>query len=164
MRKSSLSLLFLSILISLISCKDNKKVVSPVAKQEIAFKKEGVLSIYKKDSLLKTINIEIADNAYETETGLMYRKSMDSINGMLFIFSDEAPRYFYMKNTEIALDIIYINSNQKIVSIAKNTVPLSEASIPSNYPAKYVLEINAGLTDKWSISVGDSISYTKINP
>ncbi|WP_353779764.1 DUF192 domain-containing protein [Winogradskyella sp. 3972H.M.0a.05] len=141
------------------SCKKEKaKTVKPV---EISFKKEGELNIFKKDSIVKTIAIEIADNEYETQTGLMYRNSMGNDQGMLFVFPNEQPRSFYMKNTKIALDIIYISSTGKIVSFQKDAKPLDETSLPSEKPAKYVLEINGGLSDQWNLIEGDSIAYTK---
>ncbi|WP_340075040.1 DUF192 domain-containing protein [Leptobacterium sp. I13] len=144
-----------------VACNDGKKK-SPVKKQVVAFKKEGTLQLLKPDQpVYKTIDIEIADNDYETETGLMYRTSMEENHGMLFIFKEEAPRYFYMKNTEIPLDIIYINSELKIVSFVENATPFDEASLPSNFPAKYVLELNAGLVKQWNVQVGDSISFIK---
>ena len=93
------------------------------------------------------LDIEIADDEYQTQTGLMYRKSMNTNEGMLFIFKDEAPRAFYMKNTQFALDIIFINSNKKVVSIQKNAQPLNLKPLASEGEAQYVLEVNAGLTD-----------------
>jgi uncharacterized membrane protein (UPF0127 family) len=78
---------------------------------------------------------------------------------MLFIFENEKPLYFYMKNTYIPLDIIYINAQKKIVSIAKNAVPLDETTLPSDYPAKFVLEVNAGLTDRFEIKPGLSVDW-----
>ena len=78
--------------------------------------------------------------------------------GMLFVFDDVSQRFFYMKNTKIPLDLIYLNENKSIVSFHENAQPFDESSLPSNFPAKYVLEINAGLIETWSLSVGDSIS------
>ncbi|TXE07499.1 DUF192 domain-containing protein [Gelidibacter salicanalis] len=147
--------------IPLHSCKDEQKTIQPVT---IEFKKEGELIIKKaNDSILKTIAIEIADNDYQTQTGLMYRDQMDADHGMLFIFPEEEYKSFYMKNTKIALDIIYINADKTIVSFQKNAQPFSEASLPSNAPAKYVLEINAGLADAWQLEVGDKIEYTRVD-
>lgn len=143
------------------SCKKEVKKTA-VKPQEVAFTKEGELQLFKNDStLITSLNIEIADNDYETETGLMYRTSMKDTQGMLFIFKEEQQRYFYMKNTQIALDIIYINAEKQIVSFAKNAAPMDETSLPSNAPAKYVLEINAGLADKWGLEAGNYISFNR---
>ncbi len=139
-----------------IACKDDKKGITQT---KISFKKEAELTIYKKDSTQVTLDIEIANTAYEIETGLMYRDSMQTNQGMLFVFDDVAPRNFYMKNTKMPLDLIFIDANKKIVSFQKNAKPFDESSLPSVLPAKYVLEINAGLVDKWMISEADSINY-----
>ncbi|MBQ0736070.1 DUF192 domain-containing protein [Aquimarina celericrescens] len=151
--------------VSLFSCKTETKNEQMETK-EITFTKEGELSLYNlKDSIPDTItklDIEIADDEYQIQTGLMYRQSMQDDHGMLFIFSDEAPRSFYMKNTEFALDIIFIDAKNKVVSIQKNAQPLNESSLPSEGPAKYVLEVNAGLSERWNLKAGDSISFVKL--
>lgn len=141
-----------------VSCKDHDKAVKQT---KITFKKEGTLTIFKKDSTTIPLDIEIADTEFDRETGLMYRNTMENDRGMLFIFEDEAPRYFYMKNTEIPLDIIYLDANKKIVSIQKKAKPFNEVSLPSEGPAQYVLEVNGGLTDVWNLSIGDSIAFKK---
>ncbi|WP_066226157.1 DUF192 domain-containing protein [Formosa haliotis] len=143
------------------SCKEEKKV--DITPTEISFRKDGELQIFKAktDSIIKTLDIEIADTEYARETGLMYRSTMKDNRGMLFIFPDEAPRSFYMKNTQIPLDIIYLATNKTIVSIGKNAKPMDESSVFSEKPAMYVLEVNGGLADKWNLKVGDSIAYTK---
>ncbi|KAA1247180.1 DUF192 domain-containing protein [Aquimarina sp. RZ0] len=152
-------------IIIFLGCKQQSENTN-ISTKEILFSKEGELSLYtKKDTiptLIKKIDIEIADNEYERETGLMYRKSMESNQGMLFIQKQFRPQSFYMKNTLIPLDIIYIDTNFKIVSFQKQAKPLDETSLPSGKPAKYVLEINAGLSDKLNLAVGDSISFKKI--
>lgn len=145
--------------LTISSCKEEKKTVKPV---DITFKKEGELIIKKAttDSIIKSIDIEIADDEYQTQTGMMYRDSMKDSQGMLFVFPNASLHTFYMKNTQIPLDIIYIGSNKAIVSIQKNAKPFDETSLPSNEPAQYVLEINAGLTDAWNLEVGDTIEFT----
>src|SRR5690606_30470350 len=124
---------------------------------------EGELAIIesKTDSIKANFDIEIAETEYETQTGLMYRRSMEENQGMLFIQPTEALQYFYMKNTEFPLDIIYIDGGLKIVSFQKNAKPYDESSLPSNVPAKYVFEINAGLSDKMGFQVGDSIVFIR---
>lgn len=126
-----------------------------ITPQDIDFTRDGELSIFKKDSLIQTIEVEFAKNDEERALGLMYRSSMDEHQGMWFIFPEEAPRSFYMRNTEIPLDIIYLDKDKKVVSIAKNARPYDETSLPSEKPAMYVLEINGGLSDKWGIEKGD---------
>jgi len=103
------------------------------------------------------LDIEIADDENERMRGLMDRLELPENAGMLFIFDGDEPRSFWMKNTYISLDIIYINSKKEIVSIQKYTQPKTTTSIPSEAPAKYVLEVNAGFTDKYGIGPGDRI-------
>lgn len=145
-------------LVSISSCKEEKKTVKPVV---VTFKKEGELILKKaeSDSIIKTINIEIADDDYQTQTGLMYRTSMENDQGMLFVFPEAEYHTFYMKNTQFPLDIIYIGADKKIINIVKNAKPFNESSLPSEGPAQYVLEINAGLSDAWSLEPGDKIEY-----
>ena len=130
-------------------------------KVEVPFTKQGELQIVSSTNDTLSFNIEIADNAIKTEQGLMYRSNMKDDNAMLFIFPDVQPRSFWMRNTRIGLDIIYADAEGKIVSIAKDAKPYDETSRPSNYPAKYVLEINDGLADKYGISAGDRIVWKR---
>lgn len=151
----------LLLVLLLFSCKNDPNKV--IKTEPIAFKKEGELTIYKSetDSVLVQLNIEIADSEYETQTGLMYRQSMEDEQGMLFIFPDVAMHSFYMKNTEFPLDLIFIKEDMKIGSVQENAQPLSESSLSSKVPVQYVLEVNAGLAKKWGLQIGDSIAYRK---
>lgn len=130
------------------------------AEGEYFFKKEGELSFI--DSLNNTkakIDIEIADNDYERQLGLMKRKSMEEKQGMLFIFPVEEMQSFWMRNTLISLDMIFVNAQKEIVTIHKNTRALSDQSYPSSAPAIYVLEVIGGFTDKHNIKEGDKVSW-----
>lgn len=154
------NIVYLFIFIIFQSCKNDLK--KDVIITNIEFKHEGNLSVLdSSNNLLKNIEIEIADNNFERQTGLMYRKKMDNDKGMLFIFDTSEIKSFYMKNTYISLDILYINSNNTIINIIESTQPLNETSLFSDLPVKYVLEINAGLCEKWNIKKGSKISYIK---
>ncbi len=143
----------------LLSCRDNAK--KELKTETVSFKKEGELHIFKKDSVILDLAIEIADSDYETQTGLMYRESMEEKQGMLFIFPEVAVHSFYMKNTLIPLDIIFIDEEFKIASFQKNAQPLNESGLSSRVPIKFVLEVNAGLSEKWQLQEGDSIAFTR---
>lgn len=145
---------------SFLSCGDDAKE-SAVETPAIEFKKEGELHLLKEGTAIKTLEIEIADTPYERETGLMYRESMDDDQGMLFIFSNEAERSFHMKNTYLPLDLIFYNSDSTVVSLYENAQPRDETSIPSNAPAQFVLEINAGKAGEWNIETGDKMRFTR---
>ena len=111
--------------------------------------------------MIKMITIQIADNNAERAEGLMWRKYMPENEGMLFIFGDQELLTFWMKNTYIPLDMVFANKEGKIVRIYPDAAPLSEASISSNRPAKYVVELNAGVCAKYGINVGDKIEFER---
>src|SRR5215217_5907171 len=116
------------------------------------FTKEGEVTFWRDGKKIKRIDVEIAENQAERSKGLMYRPYIPDSVGMLFIFDEAAPQGFWMKNTSIPLDIIYVDENKKIVSIAKNTKPYSEESIPSLGNAQYVVEVNAGFSERNNIN------------
>ncbi len=156
--KRSIKYLSLGLISVLLACNNDTKEPE-VKTEEIKFQKEGELFLLKQQDTLQKIDIEIADDSYERATGLMYRTSMESNQGMLFIFPDSAGRYFYMKNTYIPLDIIYYSKDSTVVSYIENAVPRDETSLPSEGPAKFVLELNAGKVQEWNIEKGDKISF-----
>ena len=163
MKKILISAAIVTSIFSFYNCKDTPSSENKSLTKEISFTKEGELTLLKaeNDSIISTIDIEIADDEYSTQTGLMYRHSMAENQGMLFVFNDSRQRSFYMKNTEIPLDIIYLNSDKVIVSFQKNSKSFDETSLPSEAASQYVLEINAGLSDKWKLKKGDKIQFTK---
>ena len=127
------------------------------------FKDDGQLIFLKHgtNATIKLIQIQIADNNDERTQGLMWRKYMPEDDGMLFIFDDEEPLTFWMKNTYIPLDMVFADKSGKIVSIYPEATPLSEASIPSVKPAKYVVEVNGGFCARHGITPGDKIEYER---
>lgn len=133
-----------------------------VREQKVLFKNEGNLSILNDENkTLAEFKIEIADSPYERQTGLMYRDSLEEQHGMLFIFENSELRGFYMKNTLIPLDLIFIDEDYEIVHIYSKATPYKTASISSQLPAKYVFEINGGLSEQIGIQKGMKIKYNK---
>jgi|TARA_A200000159_G_scaffold164419_1_gene193969 uncharacterized membrane protein (UPF0127 family) len=133
-----------------------------VREQKVLFKNEGNLSILNDENkTLAEFKIEIADSPYERQTGLMYRDSLEEKKGMLFVFENSEMRGFYMKNTLIPLDLIFINEDYEIVHIYSKATPYETASISSQLPAKYVFEINGGLSEQIGIQKGMKIKYNK---
>ena len=162
------TIIFLSILfITASGCQkepDNIKIDTSSQKDasKTQFKKQG--EVYFQDSLktlIKKIDVEIADNDNARHQGLMYREGMSEDQGMLFIFQSEEQQSFYMKNTVLPLDIIFVNAKKQIVKIHKNTEPFSEKTLPSVKPALYVVEVNAGFTDKFKIKEGGHIDWRR---
>jgi uncharacterized membrane protein (UPF0127 family) len=102
--------------------------------------------------------VELADNDAEREKGLMYRKELPEGRGMLFDFHQEAPVGFWMENTYISLDMIFIRGDGSILRIAENTEPLSTRIIPSGGPVRAVLEVIGGTARKMGIAPGDRVA------
>lgn len=162
MRIVKINLCLLMMIMAFTSCKDQKQSEThSIEVDDISFTKEGQLTFLDSTGVeLKEVAIELAVTPYEQETGLMYRKSMKENQGMLFIYDNAQPRpYFYMKNTYISLDLVYIGTGMKIVDINTNAKPLDESLISSKAKSKYVLEINGGMADKWGLSIGDSVTF-----
>ena len=140
--------------------KDLEKAMN--SKSAYSFVKEGELSFTdSKGQFSQRIDIEIADDDEQRSTGLMFRDKMDEDQGMLFIFDYEVPQAFWMHNTVLPLDILYVNSKMEIVTIAKNAKPYDDTSLPSIKPAQYVVEVNAGYCDKFGIKEGDKIVWRR---
>ncbi len=104
------------------------------------------------------LQVEIANDDRERSFGLMFRRSMGADEGMLFDFGAEEPASFWMRNTYIPLDMLFIEADGTIESIAERTTPLSDKSVSSKGPVRYVLEINGGRSDSLGIAPGDKIS------
>ncbi|MFA5355608.1 MAG: DUF192 domain-containing protein [Candidatus Paceibacterota bacterium] len=106
-------------------------------------------------------SVEIALSPEEITTGLMNRKSLEENRGMLFIFKQEGQHSFWMKNTLIPLDIIWMDKDKKVVHIAENVQPCKEEcnSISPEVSAKYVLEINGGLCSELNITAGAEADF-----
>jgi uncharacterized membrane protein (UPF0127 family) len=141
--------------------KNSEKITFRREKSGPSFKSEGKLHFIKrqnKDTLF-SILIEIADTPDKIRKGLMYRKALGIDQGMLFILGEERQQSFWMKNTPIPLDIIFLDNNHQIVRIAKHTIPFSKDPILSMKPARYVLEVNAGFCDTHSIEESDQVHF-----
>ncbi len=104
-----------------------------------------------------TVSAEVADTPEARRRGLMQRESLPPNRGMLFVFPDEEPRSFWMRNTSIPLSIIYIDADGVIVSIHRMT-PYSEESVPSWGAAKYALEVNQGEPAANGVRAGDRVT------
>lgn len=128
------------------------------------FTKQGELTFTTSDGNAKSmIDIEIADTDNKRRDGLMYRSKMAENRGMLFIFPYEAQQSFWMRNTLIPLDMLFVNKDMKIVTIRKNALPFKDdISYSSTAPATYVIEVNAGYTDKYDIQEGDKIIWRRL--
>ena len=136
-----------------ISCKQKN------LSQQILFSKDTTLKIINSNQEEFEFDVELANDEYKRERGLMYRYKLEANQGMLFIFDFTEIRSFWMKNTYISLDMIFIDESFCIVDIHQNAFPLSEESIVSKEPAKYVFEIRGGTTKMMNINIGDRVVW-----
>lgn len=101
------------------------------------------------------IDVEVATTEAQRELGLMYRRTLADNRGMLFVFEKEGERSFWMKNTYIELDMIFLDSELRVVSIIPRAMPFSERPRRSEGLAQYVLEVKGGSAEKWGVKKGD---------
>jgi uncharacterized membrane protein (UPF0127 family) len=110
----------------------------------------------------KRFTVEVADEPAELEQGLMFRDEMAPDHGMVFLHDSEQQQYYWMKNTKIPLDIIYFDRERRLVSVA-HAPPCSAGDkcppFPSEGPAMYVLELNAGTAEALGAKAGDEIKF-----
>lgn len=109
----------------------------------------------------KSFSVEIADDEDERARGLMFRENMAPDHGMLFVYPSEQPVSFWMKNTILPLDLVFIDDQGKVVGVEQGT-PHSEAPISPGAPARFVLELNAGTAAKAGIDAGDTVHHPVI--
>jgi uncharacterized protein len=119
--------------------------------------REATIEIISKSGV-HSFSVELAASGAELERGLMYRKELPEGRGMLFDFERETPVSFWMHNTYIPLDMIFIRADGSILRIAENAEPLSDRLIPSGGPVRAVLEVIGGTARKLGIAPGDRVA------
>ena len=116
------------------------------------FRVDGTLEFVRADgSVIRAIEIEIAEDDASRQRGLMYRRQMTMSQGMLFLFSRPDNLKFWMANTPIPLDIMFVGADSQVVNIAKRTRPLSQENVYSDGLAQYVVEVRGGFSDRFGI-------------
>jgi uncharacterized membrane protein (UPF0127 family) len=106
------------------------------------------------------VALEVANTPAALQRGLMFRQSLADGHGMLFVFAQDSDHEFWMKNTYISLDLIYIAADGHIVGIHPNATPLSEAGISVGRPSRYVLEVPGGYAARQGIATGDRVELS----
>jgi len=117
--------------------------------------------ISESGDTLANINVELADTEYKITKGLMDRTQMNENQGMLFVFNSMEKRSFWMKNTKIPLDIIYITSEGLIDSYYQSTTPYSIEPLPSSGAAQFVVEVNGGFIERHNLKKGTKFIYNR---
>jgi uncharacterized membrane protein (UPF0127 family) len=146
-RLGSLFLTFLAALLQVSACNAQPQVT-------IATKDGGEL----------TFQVEVADTPAKRELGLQYRRDLPVDRGMIFLFPVESEHAFWMKNTPIPLDMIFIGRDRKIVGIVEQALPFSTDSRSVPGASQFVLEINGGLAKRYGIKAGDSVRFHGLSP
>ena len=129
----------------------------------VPFTQHGSLTMSRDGVVFREINIEIADTDSSRTRGLMQRDKLPADSGMLFIFESETQQGFWMANTRLALDLIFIRTDGSVQSISKYVQPMSLDSVLSDGPAQYVLEVEAGYVDSVGLTEGDLIEWTVLD-
>ena len=124
---------------------------------EITFKKSSLVVVTASREI--KFEVELALNDAERARGLMYREKLGPYDGMLFDFHQDAPVSFWMKNTLIPLDMVFIAGDGTIKHVHANAVPLSTDAVPSQFPVRAVLEINGGSARLLGIKPGDKVKH-----
>lgn len=146
MSRSRLPVYILALLVLLSGCRE-------------AGPARGTVHIHTSTGSTVTYKVEVAATNSDRSHGLMFRKSLQENDGMLFIFEPAREVSMWMKNTLLPLDMLFIASGGRIVKIAANTVPLSTAHIYSEDRVAAVLELNAGQAVRRGIKVGDRVEW-----
>jgi uncharacterized membrane protein (UPF0127 family) len=124
---------------------------------EIQFKRSSLVVATAKREI--KFEVELATNDTERARGLMYRKQLGPYEGMLFDFYQEMPVSFWMKNTLIPLDMVFIAADGTVKHVHANAVPLTIDPVPSRFPVRAVLEINGGSAALLGIKPGDKVRH-----
>ena len=151
-RRSALStivcgaVLALAVFVSLAvsACASEPRVVLQTASGEVA------------------VTVEVVSTPTQQAVGLMYRKELGALAGMLFVFDTAIEHPFWMKNTVLPLDMIFLGDDRKVVGIVKDAVPFTTTSRTVGAPSRYVLEVNAGFSDKHGVKNGDRVTFENV--
>ena len=113
----------------------------------------------RSDGAQNRFSVELAVTPAERARGLMHRTDLPASSGMLFLIDPPQHAAFWMKNTPLSLDLIFIDAQGVVIRVTENATPFSEAAMPSGAPVRAVLEVNAGLADRYRIAEGTQVRH-----
>ena len=153
--------LLLMICFGIISCSspDKEKTASPQSNRQLEYTAD-VQFLRTDQTIISKIEAAVADTDELRSAGLMDVTTLPENAGMIFLFDNNRTRSFWMANTPLSLDILFVNSDMEIVRIHRNTTPYSQDPIESERPAKYVIEVNAGYTVRNDITEGHIVEFS----
>lgn len=156
--------LLVLMLTALAACRDEPtgRRSLPVVQRDIPFRHDGTLDLLTAEGApVATLSIEIAATDSAHARGLMQRREMPPQTGMLFVYPDAAPRSFWMRNTPMPLDILFIDAEGQVLNVARRTRPLSDDEIRSEGAAQLVLELRAGTADRLGLAPGQRVRWRR---
>jgi uncharacterized protein len=141
-------------LLSGTACRSSPSFGSPAA--------EPLVSLESPAGRSSAVRVEVARTPAELERGLMFRRALGPDQGMLFVFSDTADHAFWMKNTPLSLDMIFIDADGTVVGIVERADPMTTAPRRVEAPSRYVLEVNGGWSAAHGVAPGDRVRFEGI--
>jgi hypothetical protein len=108
------------------------------------------------------VTVEVVSTPAQQAIGLMYRKKLGAMAGMLFVFDTAIEHPFWMKNTVLPLDMIFLGDDRKVVGVVKDAVPFTTTARTVGAPSRYVLEVNAGFSTKHGVKIGDLATFEHV--
>jgi uncharacterized membrane protein (UPF0127 family) len=138
-------------------------MITPVlAGSSETIKKDGRLEfLNSKGSVIASIDIDIVETPHAHARGLMGVESMKLTQGMLFVYGEAEDMVFWMRNTPLSLDIIFISDTKEVINIAKNTVQMTDNRYRSEKPAQFVVEVISGFCEKYGIESGTRVRWKR---
>jgi uncharacterized protein len=136
-------------------------LAGPAAAQPVTFAKDTV-TIETAAGDKHRFTVELATSPAQVAQGLMFRRQMAADAGMLFVFERPDPAVFWMKNTYIPLDMIFIGTDGRILNIAERTIPMTETPVHAAGPTRAVLEVNGGTASRLGLKAGDRVRHSAL--
>ena len=155
-------MLITSLIFGLFACQNQADSPPVQEAQAPTFRQDGILKIMDAAGNIKaTFQIEIASTEMELQQGLKFRESMQDDQAMLFVFDGKEPHGFWMQDTYMPLDMLFIDYTDTIFQIEENTKPFSTDLIDAQGFNLYTLEVKAGICAKNNIIIGDKIQWER---
>lgn len=151
-----IALLLWTVATTLAACQNGRSAAQPAGAAPAT---AGPRVVLHGSERTVAIRVELARTERERERGLMYRNHLEPDAGMLFIFDHDGPLSFWMKNTFIPLDMIFMDHDRRIVGIVENAAPQTETPRGVQGASRYVLEIGGGLSRQWGVQAGSRVDF-----
>jgi uncharacterized membrane protein (UPF0127 family) len=156
----------LAILLAVPACKKTEPppvVNSPDAPAEKAAMNGPAVLLNPNGRPPVRVRVKLARTGEQRRRGLMYVQNLPLEDGMLFLFEEEALQSFWMRNTMIPLDMIFIRSDLTVAGVVENAAPLTEETRDVGKPSRYVLEVNGGMARKWGVKEGTPVTFEGVS-